>query len=144
MERLSAISLWQPWASLWLADDVKIHETRGWRFPSRLIGKRILVHAALKRISLWDLDPSLAQICRDVLGPTWWSTMPRGGFLGTLIVSACKPTTFMGRAQADNPLDWTCGDWSEGRFAWRGDHRQRFPVMVSAKGHQGFWTPADI
>jgi len=52
-EPLYAISLYQPWATLCVLPDPrsliwpeKRYETRGWKPPARLIGRRVAVHAA--------------------------------------------------------------------------------------------------
>ena len=44
------ITLWQPWASL-IADGVKQYETRSWKPPWHLVGKRIAIHAAKRKIT---------------------------------------------------------------------------------------------
>lgn len=46
---MKAITLWQPWASL-IALEVKTIETRSWPAPASLIGKRIAIHAAARKV----------------------------------------------------------------------------------------------
>lgn len=49
---MKALTIWQPWASLIIAG-AKPFEFRGWRPPRALIGQRIVIHAAARKID-WD------------------------------------------------------------------------------------------
>src|SRR5665213_1508383 len=80
---MPAISLWQPWASF-IAIGVKPYETRHWRAPSRFIGRRILIHAAKRRLDKDDIE--------------WWHLVsrsdqspPLGAFVCTAILAAIVP-----------------------------------------------------
>jgi activating signal cointegrator 1 len=55
---MKAISLWQPWASLWFTDS-KIHETRHWSTRHR---GPLYVHAAKRPIRESDLSDRLIEI----------------------------------------------------------------------------------
>ena len=46
---MKALTIWQPWASLIIAG-AKPYEFRGWRAPRALIGQRIVIHAAARKI----------------------------------------------------------------------------------------------
>ena len=46
---MKALTIWQPWASLIIAG-AKPFEFRGWRPPASLIGQRIVIHAAARKI----------------------------------------------------------------------------------------------
>lgn len=46
---MKALTIWQPWASLIIAG-AKPYEFRGWRPPRSLIGQRIVIHAAARKI----------------------------------------------------------------------------------------------
>lgn len=46
---MKALTIWQPWASLIMAG-AKPYEFRGWRPPASLIGQRIVIHAAARKI----------------------------------------------------------------------------------------------
>lgn len=137
--RAPAISLWQPWASLWLATPrVKINETRHWRLPARYIGQRVLVHAALKRITNEDLEDELLELaCRAF--PVEKRPLPRGGFIGSIVIADCVQMVELANACASFD-DLICGNWEEGRYAWRGEDPRTFDEMIPAKGQQGWWT----
>ncbi|MFD2578767.1 ASCH domain-containing protein [Novosphingobium colocasiae] len=57
---MKALTLWQPWASLVIAG-AKPYEFRSWRPPASLIGQRIVIHAAARKVDreeacwLWTL-----------------------------------------------------------------------------------------
>lgn len=46
---MKALTIWQPWASLIIAG-AKPYEFRGWRPPASMIGQRIVIHAAARKI----------------------------------------------------------------------------------------------
>lgn len=47
-DAITALTLWQPWASL-IAEGVKTIETRSWKAPDDLIGDTIAIHAAARK-----------------------------------------------------------------------------------------------
>lgn len=81
---MKAISLWQPWASLWIAG-VKVCETRHWATSHR---GTLLVHAA-KKLCI-DLEPELIEICSQAFGVNWAKTLPRGALLGVGQLTGCR------------------------------------------------------
>lgn len=110
-----AISLWQPWASLWAAG-VKVHETRHWRCDDQL-GQAIAIHAAKKLITRAGLDPLCAAICNRCLGSDWERTLPRGALIGRGKIVACWRTA--ARRDQVSADERALGDWSDGRYAWQ-------------------------
>ena len=46
---MKALTIWQPWASLIMAG-AKPYEFRGWRAPRSIIGQRIVIHAAARKV----------------------------------------------------------------------------------------------
>ena len=134
-----AISLWQPWASLWVVSPrIKWHETRHWPAPPRFIGRRILVHAAKTREGIRDAedDPDLAALCAERFGDGWATSLPMGGFIGSLVLASSERMNSgsVGRT----PEDLLCGNWAPGRHAWLGESPRVWP-MRPATGRQGFW-----
>ena len=121
---IPAISLHQPWASF-IAIGVKLYETRHWRPPSRLIGKRIVIHAAKRKPENDDI--------------AWWhqiagadAPLPKGAFVCTAVLLACH--------SADR-VPWDeFGDYGEGRFAWELRDVEPITPPIAAVGRQGFWT----
>ena len=69
---MKAISLWQPWASLWCSRR-KVHETRHWRCSHR---GWPLVHAGKHFEKTFELDDPLRLILDDEFGGDWANTIP--------------------------------------------------------------------
>jgi len=136
---MKAISLWQPWASLWCSD-AKVHETRHWATNHR---GWLLVHAAKRRID--DLSGSrLDEICDSLWGHHWGLELPRGCLIGKVNLVGCEGTEAMpiGHQITD---DYECGDFSAGRFAWKRSAFVIFPQAIPYRGAQGFFNvPDDI
>lgn len=140
---MKAISLWQPWASLWLSPR-KIHETRHWPIHHR---GWLLVHAA-KRFER-DIDPGdpLREILDDEFGGHWAMDLPTGALLGVVNVVACKRTEDVlplvpDAAERD---DFECGDYHPGRFAWQRSDYRVFERPIPYRGMQGlFDVPNDV
>lgn len=67
---MRAISLWQPWASLWLSG-FKVHETRHWHITRQWKdwnpGDRMAVHAAKRFYK--DHDGHFADMLRRIANP---------------------------------------------------------------------------
>lgn len=132
MIEFPAITLHQPWASLLIAG-VKVHETRGFRLPDRLIGQWVAIHAAKRQPALLQgLDP----ICRRALGADYFRRLPRGAVLGLVQFASCKGTMLTSPAGYE---DERSGDWRPGRYAWRVSGRRVFPAPVHCAGRQLWW-----
>ena len=139
-----AISLWQPWGSLLFAlrsdgSQVKKHETRNRPAPARVIGRRIALHAAQQPIVARNLPPALQELCTRHFGADYAKTLPRGGFIGTLLLESSAMMSPAGARPADAD-DELCGYWERGRWAWRMSDPQPFRAPILASGHQSWWT----
>ena len=82
---LPTISLWDPWGSL-IAVERKPFETRDWAPPARLIGTRIGIHVAKRKVPEDDLDFELVAVCREALGPGFTARAPLGCMVATAIL----------------------------------------------------------
>lgn len=132
------ISLHQPWASLlFVGPNGKLHETRGWPAPARIVGGRLAIHAAKKPPTV---DGVVADICAHFFGPDWRESLPRGAILGTVDVHGSRPTdpglTFGG---AQEVVDYFCGDWTPERHFWALENRVPLAAPLPTKGQQGIW-----
>jgi hypothetical protein len=58
---MKALTVWQPWASL-IAIGAKPYEFRGWRFPSRMIGERIGIHAGARSLRFDEVEDLLRRL----------------------------------------------------------------------------------
>lgn len=134
---MKAIVLHQPWASLWLATPrIKLHETRSFR--TSFVGERFAVIAGKQRPD--DIGLAFKDFCISTLRRHPMS-LPRGCVLGLITVGEVRSTD--GDLSDIHRRDLTCGDWSPGRWAWRGDDPVLFQQFVPWRGQQGVWSLPD-
>lgn len=150
---MRCISLWQPWASLYLVTPrAKLHETRHWhikrQWPDWKPGDRIVIHAAHKFIK--DHDSDFADILRDRFGADWFRTLPTGALIGTIAVNGCEKTETIfppGKMYStftpEERANYECGDFHEGRYAWEGSDPIMFATPIPFKGAQGIFNVND-
>jgi activating signal cointegrator 1 len=134
---MKAISLWQPWASLWCSRR-KVHEIRSWRCSHR---GWLLVHAG-KRFEK-ELDDPLRLILNDEFGGDWAKELPIGALIGMVNVVDCLPTQALVGDDAASHNDRICGDFSPGRFAWKRDEFRLFERPIPYRGAQGIFNVPD-
>lgn len=136
--RWRAVSLWQPWASLWLTDSKTI-ETRGWYTDVR---GPVLVHAA-KRIER-DVEPELEAICNREFGPHWRRELPLGALIGRVSLESCVATSAL--VERISTRERACGNYEAGRLGWvRARSVVEFVRPIPYRGRQGFfWVPDDV
>lgn len=133
MSTVPAITLWQPWASLWLSTR-KTHETRTWATKYR---GPLLVHAAKRPPGVQAFGTVLNEMCCTEFGDKWVDELPRGVLLGVVWLIDCRPTTE--RRPIDHE-DFVCGNWEGGRFAWQRGSFSRWDEPLAYKGRQGFFN----
>ena len=138
---MKAISLWQPWASLWVAPDAKIHETRSW--PTRHRGE-LAVHASKHAVCELMEGSLLASVqATFALGGGYAQHLPRGAIIGVVNLEDCY---LVDTVRDTTMRDVLFGNWTPGRYAWRrGPVVRVLPTPVPCRGLQGLWTvPADV
>lgn len=52
---MKALTIYQPWASLIMAG-AKPYEFRGWRPPAKIVGQRIVIHSAAKKMDMDEVN----------------------------------------------------------------------------------------
>jgi hypothetical protein len=152
VERIPAITLWQPWASL-IAAGAKPYEWRGWPAPARMVGRRIAIHAGARAVRrnelaelLLDLKSAgeartslIVAIARPLLER--WHTSPGMLPLSSVVCTAVlgKPITAAtyaaehGMSPADSDrIDHT-------KWGWPLTEIEPLEPFVPARGAQGFW-----
>ncbi len=122
---MKALTLHQPWASL-MAAGIKTIETRHWATNYR---GRLAIHAGKKVC----FDDELLQLlkCEDT------DLLPRGAVLCIVELQFIQNTEFV---KGLSNSEYLCGDFSDGRFAWRTKLLRVFDVPIPAIGHQGLWN----
>src|SRR6266699_47164 len=105
---MKALSLWQPWASLW-ACGRKIHETRAYQTSHR---GTLLMHAS--KTICTDIGDELRAICEDELGSRSARDLPAGALIGMCELVRCTPTQYMHVDDEERAQ----GNFTPGRYAW--------------------------
>ena len=138
MRPLPAISMWNPWAD-WLADRLKMVETRGWSTKFR---GRLVIHAAKTTEAIKDCRRILEDAGRRDLLTKYtrrrFDDWPRGCLVAVADMVDCVPTE-----QVIDRLDQqerAMGNYLAGRFAWIFANIRRLDPALTCKGQQGFWT----
>lgn len=135
-----AISLWQPYASAALDQDIKVHETRKWELPARMVGQRVAIHAAKKVVSPANIHPYTDSTAEGVLQAfPWRKNLPFGALIGTVVLVDCRRMGGEAGVKPAHQLDLLFGDWTPGRFAWRMADPIRFAEPIPYVGLQGFF-----
>lgn len=159
-----AITLWQPWASL-IAAGVKSVETRSWAPPENVIGRRIAIHAAARRVEN-HLNLETIDALEDEFGGHWFQDIPRAAVVCTALLTGAYQV-LTGRqddigcvdlgARVPGSYPDLCGiqtdafgDYRQARWLWRLENIEPVNPPIPAKGKQGFWdwsvkdTPPEV
>lgn len=152
-ERLYALTIWQPWASLIMAG-AKRYEFRSYPAPAGMTGRRFVVHAGTRRIVRGEvaellyrlekepqgtgLDPAIAQplLERVHANP---NVLPLAAGLGTALLGRPRLATeiYAGVMDSDR-IDHSMWGWPLSEIA-------SFGMPVPCRGYQGFWPwPAGL
>lgn len=132
---MRAISLWQPWALLWLLSDPdeKVFETRSWYAGYR---GPLLVHAA-KKCDGEVLDYLNCSGFREVMKRRGIERIAFGAIIGRVDLIGCSRMDRMPEP-SDRERSW--GNWAPDRFSWeRGPNPVIFPEPIPYRGSQGFF-----
>lgn len=139
---MKAISLWQPWASLYVGQYVgavhfpgpKKWETRHW--PTTYRGW-LVIHAAQKRASFAELGGELVALA----SARGFDRVPYGALVGAVYLDHCQHIDLIlaDHLRDTDPDSLVCGNWAAGRFAWR--RAEAVPLLepIAWKGQQGFF-----
>jgi hypothetical protein len=151
-DRLPALTLWQPWASL-IAASAKPYEWRGWPAPKRLIGQRIAIHAGARKVRRNEIADLLLDIERegeagtsliiDIARPLLeaWHTSPGMLPLSSIVCTAVLgyPIKSADYALARRAFTGDSDRIDHTKWGWPLAAVERLEPFVPAKGAQGFW-----
>ena len=147
---MKALTIWQPWASL-IAYGAKPFEFRKWPAPSRLVGKRIAIHAgkrAAKRDEIAELilriekeegkgtglicEIALPLLERAITAP---AAMPHSAVVCTTLLGPPRKATalFGGQVADSDRIDQHVWGWPLTGIV-------QLEPPLPATGKQGFWT----
>jgi hypothetical protein len=142
----TALTLWQPWASLIALEALnpgqgKWVETRSW--PTAFRG-RLVIHAAKGGLSHRDL----AALCADepfrsalsLLGCRDSRDLPRGAVVAVTDLVDCVPTeALLGTRVDPQSPNAAFGDYTPGRFGWVLQDIRPVDPPLHAQGGQQLW-----
>lgn len=166
---MKALTLWQPWASLIVAGAKPI-EWRHWRLPERMIGQRIVIHAAarpIETIEVRALQISLIREGRQILAGetpdrptsmdvekalrllTGWSLgrleIPVGVGVGTAVLGTPALAADLGFAPGSVGLD--SDRLEKQNWGWPLAAVEMWDGPIRMRGRQSFWnwpSPSDF
>lgn len=135
---LKALTVHQPYASLiWFL--LKQNETRGW--ATRYRGP-IAIHAGMRKIRRNEITPIMTQALAPQLLAVFredFDIWPYGAIIGVFNLFDCAPIWRLMKEKPISPLEYHCGNYSDGRYAWRLKPIVTFKKPVPIKGLQGLW-----
>ena len=125
---MNALTLYQPWASL-IAEGPKTVETRDRIAPPEIIGHRLAIHAASRRVRITERnDPLLYRDIRRLHGAGWQENLPTKAVVATALLAGCFTITGWrpdGRPElagigqgADSVALDNMGDFRRGKWLW--------------------------
>lgn len=165
---MKALTIWQPWASLIIAG-AKPFEFRGWRFPSSMIGQRIVIHAGARPVRRGECEDLIVRLN----GAKAWTTglhaekaMSILGIGMTMAIRKLPGGLFDDDGPAFDPLPISAGlgtvvlgkpinGWETAKvfggevndsdrkehtnWGWPMLDIERWPEPIPMRGAQGFW-----
>jgi activating signal cointegrator 1 len=140
---MKIVSIWQPYASL-IIHGHKFVETRSWKAPSTLIGKKLGI-ASTRRIKPEQttvFDDPVFHACYIDTGLPRFDNLPHGFLLGYVTLSSCDLMTVEDISDITS-CEYAFGIWEEGRYAWRLRNPIAFRHPIFVKGFQGIWDFPD-
>jgi hypothetical protein len=163
-EVVKALTIWQPWASLIMAG-AKPFEFRGWNPRLRgpgyafLIGKRIVIHAASKKIDRQEVQDLITILTRggegaaetclhadkalpileEALKMTCNCSLPFSAGLGTVLLGEPRKGTDIA-AEFGVPRANDSDRDDHSNWGWPMLEIDKWPEPVSMRGFQGYWN----
>lgn len=157
---MKALTIWQPWASLIVAG-AKPYEFRGWRAPRPLIGQRVVIHAAARKVDMdevrdlfhlrhfrncdeghklaWAETCLIAEHAAAVLNQAMEGRLPMAAGLGTAIIgeprNGIEIAEEFGVARANDSVRDEYANWG-----WPLTDIERWEEPIPMRGAQGSWT----
>ena len=155
---MQAITLWQPYASL-VAEGIKTTETRSWAPNKEMLGERIAIHAAKRKIGQeeWLSYPDVMQ--KKILktwGPTFEIDFPYGAVVATAVLAdvkqvhsenalrpgyvlVCPAHNNIRSVMESLPVD-PYGDYSTGHRIWILENIKKLKSPIECPGERGLWN----
>ena len=154
MSRVMALTVWQPWASL-IVSGAKPFEFRRWEAPLQLIGQRIAIHAAKRKMDPAEVRWMIHEVENRLVGeevkevgrlvsqalraeealPILLRARDQPGMIPH---SAIIGTAILGRPRRCKSL-FGHPDTDPEMWAWPMQEARALEPIVPRSGNQGFW-----
>lgn len=128
--KMKVLSVQEPWGSL-IKEQVKYVETRSWKTNYR---GTLYIHTSLKPVNQ-----------KDSVIPSLLSLLPPNDLVYGAIVAKCQlvdciqmDETYVTNMK-DNKIEYLCGGYAVGRYAWVLQEIEKLEVPIPVKGHLGIW-----
>lgn len=128
---MKVLSIKEPFASL-IKNKIKFIETRSWKTNYR---GEIYIHASIRSWKiLTERDEKLKKLLKD-------NTLQYGNIICKCNLVDCVYMTkeYVENIKNNNPQEYLCGDFQEGRYAWVLDNIESIEP-IKAKGVLGIWN----
>jgi hypothetical protein len=145
---MKIITVWQPYASL-IAIGMKPFEFRGWAPPASIVGQRIGIHAAARKVRPEEIRTIIEQVrerpwevCLHVGVQVWLDEILRHPEILPLSAIVCTAELWTPEKGFDVSRRWGWrGDVGQvaPNYAWPMQNVRRLEEPIGAKGRQGFW-----
>lgn len=124
---MKVISLLEPWASL-IKEKVKCIETRSWKTNYR---GELYIHASMKKVK----ENDLVDLLKD-------KEFEYGNIIARCKVKDCiyMDEKLIEKIKIENPIEYKCGIYEVGRYAWILEDIEKLDEPIPVKGHLGIWN----
>lgn len=128
---MKVLSLKEPYASL-IKEKIKRVETRSWKTNYR---GELYIHASLSKVPKMEKAERLMSFLED-------KDMKYGYIICKCQLVDCIVMTdeYIEKMRTDYPLEFLCGEYAPGRYAWILEDVEILDNPISAKGKLGIWT----
>lgn len=127
--KMKVLSLIEPYATLIM----KKVETRSWKTNYRGI---LYIHASLTKMAKKDKEnKTLMTLVEN-------EPLNYGMIICKCTLKDCVYMTneYVLQIKKENPQEYLCGDYKEGRYAWILEDIDPLKLPIKAKGHLGIWN----
>ena len=129
---MKVISLIEPWGSL-IKEKVKYIETRSWKTNYR---GELYIHASMKTV------PKKDERINKLIDMLEDKDFKYGNIIAKCKLVDCiyMDEDFVKNIKQNHPIEYQCGEYSVGRYAWVLEDIEKLENPISVKGHLGIWN----
>lgn len=132
---MRALSIKEPWASL-IRERVKWVETRSWGTNYR---GELYIHASRSPVPKGDekVDRLIALLpAADCTGFAYGCLVARCEVVDCIRMDE----VYVERMRREHPIEYLCGEYAPGRYAWRLDRIEPLEKPLPRRGMLGIWS----